>query len=172
MLRQKNTENNWLCLLLCRRRVTPYSCLNFSEKNLDYGKNQRFLFCSCGAVSGAFTAPHLSEMLRQTSGDFMSPHLSEMLCQTSGDFMSPHLSEMLRQTSGDFMSPHLSKMLRQTSGDFMSPHLYRNAPPDFRCIHCTSSPPECSVRLQVHSLHLISTRMLRQTSGDMKSLNL
>ena len=72
-------------------------------------------------------------------------------------------------------------MLYRTSGAFTAPHLLRNALPDFRCIHCTSSLPECSARLQVtschlispeysaglqvHSLHLISSGMLCQTSG-------
>ena len=35
----------------------------------------------------------------------------------------------------------------------------------FRCNHCTSSLPKCSARLQVHSLHLISTEMLCRASG-------
>ena len=42
----------------------------------------------------------------------------------------------------------------------------------FRCIHCTSSLPECSAGLQVHSLHLISTGMLYRTSGDFMSPHL
>ena len=72
---------------------------------------------------------------------------------------------MLRQTSGAFTAPHLSGILCRASGAFTAPHLLRNALSDFRCIHCTSSLPECSAGLQVHSLHLISTRMLRRTSG-------
>ena len=56
-------------------------------------------------------------------------------------------------------------ILCRTSGAFTAPHLLRNALPDFRCIHCTSSLPKCSAGLQVTSCHLISTGMLCRTSG-------
>ena len=130
-------------------------------------------------TSGAFTAPHLSGILCRASGAFTAPHL---LRNALSDFRCIHCTSSLPECSArlqvhslHLISPeysaglqvhslHLisSGMLCQTSGAFTAPHLLRNALPDFRWIHCTSSLPECSAGLQVHSLHLISTRKLHQ----------
>ena len=112
---------------------------------------------------GAFTAPHL---YRNALPDFRCIHCtsSPQECSARLQVHSLHLisAGMLHRTSGDFMSPHLSGILCRASGAFTAPHLLRNALSDFRCIHCTSSLPECSAGLQVHSLHLISTGKLHQ----------
>ena len=103
-----------------------------------------------------------AELFQVHSLHLISPKCSAALQVTSCHLIS---TGMLRQTSGDFMSPYLSGILCRASGAFTAPHLLRNTLQGFRCIHCTSSLPKCSVRLQVHSLHLISSGMLCQTSG-------